>query len=160
MQSVQIINADSAEYVERVRTLFREYAEALGFSLCFQGFDEELIGLPGKYSRPKGRLLLARLNDADVGCVAVQPLSPLICEMKRLYLRPQFRGSGAGRLLAQAAIREAAAANYQAMRLDTIEPLMSAAVALYRTLGFREIAPYRPNPIPGALYMELPLSRA
>jgi ribosomal protein S18 acetylase RimI-like enzyme len=158
-EGLQIVHADGPEYVEGIRTLFREYAEALGFSLCFQGFDEELIGLPGKYSRPNGRLLLARLNDADVGCVGVQPLSPLICEMKRLYLRPQFRGSGAGRLLAQAAIREAAAADYQAMRLDTIEPLMSAAVALYRTLGFREIAPYRPNPIPGALYMELLLSR-
>jgi putative acetyltransferase len=157
MESVEIIHADSVEYAERVRTLFREYAETLGFSLCFQGFDEELNGLPGKYSRPEGRLLVARLDDKDVGCVAVQALSPGICEMKRLYLRPAFRRGGVGRLLAEAAIREATAASYQAMRLDTIEPLMSPAVALYRTLGFREIAPYRLNPIPGALYMELAL---
>jgi ribosomal protein S18 acetylase RimI-like enzyme len=159
MQSVQIIHADSAEYAERVRTLFREYAETLGFSLCFQGFDEELNSLPGKYSRPKGRLLVARRNDEDVGCVGVQPQSPGICEMKRLYLRPAFRRSGIGRLLAEAAIREATAAHYQAMRLDTIEPMMPAAVALYRTLGFREIAPYRANPIPGALYLELSFRR-
>ena len=152
-----IIDADSPEYVEVVRALFLEYAESLGFSLCFQGFDQELAQLPGKYSRPQGRLLLARADGEHAGCVGVQPASADLCEMKRLYVKPAFRGRGIGRALAEAAIREAGAANYEAMRLDTVEPLMSAAVAMYRTLGFDEIQPYRPNPIAGALYMELRL---
>lgn len=156
-QTHQIIHADDAEYVEVVRTLFLEYAESLGFSLCFQGFDEELARLPGKYARPQGRLLLARFNTQDAGCVGLKPLSPDVCEMKRLYVRPAFQRRGLGRALAEASIREAGAAKYQVIRLDTIEPLMSSAIALYRTLGFREIAPYCPNPIPGALYMELVL---
>jgi putative acetyltransferase len=150
----QIIHGDSADYVEVVRTLFREYAESLGFSLCFQGFDQELLQLPGKYSRPRGRLLLARVGDEHAGCVGVQPLSADFCEMKRLYVKPAFRGRGLGRALADVAIREAGAAKYQAMRLDTIEPLMASAVRMYRALGFHEIHPYRPNPIPGAVYME------
>jgi GNAT superfamily N-acetyltransferase len=154
----EIVHADSAEYVETIRALFREYADGLGFSLCFQGFDEELSGLPGNYSRPRGRILLARINEGDVGCIAMQPLSADVCEMKRLYVRPAFRGSGIGRFLADAIIREASGAGYRAMRLDTIEPLMPRAIALYRRFGFREIPAYRPNPIPGALYMELRLS--
>jgi putative acetyltransferase len=154
----EIIHADSAEYAESLRQLFREYAESLGFSLCFQGFDEELSQLPGDYSRPSGRLLLARVNGEDAGCIAVHALSPSICEMKRLYVRPVFRGRGIGRALTEAAIREARTASYDVMRLDTVEPLMTAAVAMYRTLGFVEIAPYRPNPIPGALYMELQIA--
>ena len=153
-----IIHADTAEYVEAVRALFLEYAESLGFSLCFQDFDHELAQLPVQYSAPTGRLLLAREEDEDAGCEAIQHLSSDLCEMKRLYVKPAFRGKGLGRALTEAAIREASTAGYGAMRLDTVEPLMSAAVALYRTLGFREIAPYRPNPIPGALYMERPLA--
>ena len=153
----QIVHADATEYVERIHALFLEYAESLGFSLCFQGFDEELARLPGKYSRPEGRLLLVRQDDADAGCVGVQRLESNLCEMKRMYVKPIFRGRGLGRALAETAICEARAAGYQAMRLDTIEPRMSSAVALYRTLGFVEIAPYRPNPIPGALCMELVL---
>lgn len=156
----QIVHGDTTEYVERIRALFLEYAESLGFSLCFQGFDEELAGLPGTYSRPEGRLLLVRQDDADAGCVGVQRLESNLCEMKRMYVKPIFRGKGLGRALAETAICEASAAGYQAMRLDTIEPLMSSAVALYRTLGFREIAPYRSNPIPGALYMELVLTKS
>jgi GNAT superfamily N-acetyltransferase len=150
----QVIHADHADYIEVIRSLFQEYAASLGFSLCFQGFDEELATLPGKYARPKGRLLLLRFDGVDAGCVGVQPLSLDVCEMKRLYVKPAFRGRGLGRVLADAAIREASEAKYRLMRLDTIEPLMSQAVMMYRTLGFREIAPYRPNPIPGALYME------
>lgn len=150
----EIVDADGAEHVETVRALFLEYAESLGFSLCFQGFDHELATLPGSYSRPHGRLLLARLDAEGAACVGVQPATAGICEMKRLYVRPAFRGRGLGRLLAEAAIREACAANYQTMRLDTIEPLMPAAVKLYRSLGFREVEADRPNPIPGALYME------
>jgi ribosomal protein S18 acetylase RimI-like enzyme len=154
-QSLQIVHADDAEHVEVIRALFREYAESLGFSLCFQNFDEELAQLPGKYSRPRGRLLLARVGDEHAGCVGVQPFLSDICEMKRLYVRPAFRGAGIGRALAEAAICETTEAHYAAIRLDTIEPLMGAAVRMYRTLGFYDIEPYRPNPIAGALYMEL-----
>jgi ribosomal protein S18 acetylase RimI-like enzyme len=155
----EIIHADTPECVQRIRVLFREYAETLGFSLCFQGFDDELSELPGMYSRPSGCLLLAGVGGKDAGCIAVHPLSPSICEMKRLYVRPAFRRTGVGRALAEAAIREARVVGYEAMRLDTIEPLMPAAVKMYRALGFRDIEPYRANPINGALYLELRLTR-
>jgi len=116
----EIVHADSEKDVKVVRALFLEYAESLGFSLCFQDFDHELERLPGNYAPPDGRLLLACLNKAAVGCVGVQRLSPDLCEMKRLYVKPGFRGRGVGRALAEAAIREAKAAGYQAMRLDTV----------------------------------------
>jgi ribosomal protein S18 acetylase RimI-like enzyme len=150
-----IVHADSSEHVAVIRLLFHEYADWLGFDLSFQGFDEELAHLPGRYARPDGRLLLAQVGGDLAGCVAIQPLAPGVCEMKRLYVRSAFRGMGVGRVLAENAIHEAKVANYRAMRLDTIEPLMSSAIAMYRSLGFREIEPYRPNPIPGARYMEL-----
>ena len=153
-QPIEIVQAETDDHVKAVRALFLEYAQTLGFDLCFQGFEEELKQLPGKYSRPGGRLLLARYDGVDAGCVAVQSLGSDLCEMKRLFVRPAFRGRQFGRALAEGAIRESRNAGYRGMRLDTIEPLMTAAVALYRSLGFREIEPYRPNPIPGALYME------
>jgi GNAT superfamily N-acetyltransferase len=153
----EIVHADGPEHLPIVRALFLEYAASLGFDLCFQNFEHELADLPGDYGRPAGRLLLARVARDVAGCVAVHQLASGICEMKRLYVRPAFRGSGVGRLLAQAAIDEARNAGYRAMRLDSIEPLMSAAIALYRALGFREIPAYRPNPIAGAVYMELSL---
>ncbi len=134
-----------------------EYAESLGFSLCFQGFDKELAGLPGDYAPPDGRLLLAEYGGELAGCVALHRLEPEICEMKRLYLRPQFRGKGVGRTLAETAIAEARSIGYRLMRLDTVEPIMKDAVAMYHRLGFKEIAPYRANPIEGAMYMELEL---
>jgi putative acetyltransferase len=137
--------------------LFLEYANSLGFSLCFQSFDQELAGLPGDYAPPDGSLLLAEFEGQAAGCVALHRLGPDACEMKRLYLRPQFRGQGAGRALAESAIAAAVEIGYRRMRLDTVEPAMRDAVALYRQLGFIEIAPYRPNPIPGAIYMELEL---
>jgi putative acetyltransferase len=140
-----------------VRELFLEYANSLGFSLCFQGFDQELAGLPGKYAPPQGRLLLAELSGKPAGCVALHPLQPDIAEMKRLYVRPEFRGKGVGIALMNAILREAKQIGYQRLRLDTIQPLMSDAIAMYRRFGFYEIAPYRPNPIAGTLYMELAL---
>ena len=156
--SLEIAEAETVEEIMAARALFHEYAATLGFDLCFQGFDEELAQLPGKYARPSGCLLLARVDDEQAGCVAVQPFAGGVCEMKRLYVRPTYRGRGIGLALAEAAIREATGAKYHAMRLDTIEPLMATAVAMYRRLGFREIPPYRPNPINGALYMELALA--
>jgi putative acetyltransferase len=140
-----------------IRELFQEYAESLGFDLCFQGFDVELATLPGRYARPTGRLLLARAAGETVGCVALRGLEPGVCEMKRLYVRPNGRGTGAGTLLTDAIIAEARAAGYRRMRLDTIAPIMDRAVSLYRRRGFVEIAAYAENPIEGALYLELTL---
>jgi ribosomal protein S18 acetylase RimI-like enzyme len=134
--------------------LFEEYASSLGFSLCFQGFQQEIAGLPGDYAPPRGRLLLARWNGMLAGCVALHPLDTEVCEMKRLYVRPQFRGQGLGKALLNAALAEARALGYRRMRLDTVEPIMQDAVRMYRAYGFREIPPYRENPIAGALYME------
>jgi putative acetyltransferase len=152
-----ITQARSATDMAEARELFLEYAKSLGFSLCFQNFDQELASLPGDYSPPEGRLLLAKHGEETAGCVALHKLQPDICEMKRLYLRPQFRGKGLGRVLAHAAIEEARKIGYKVMRLDTVEPVMKDAVGLYRKLGFYEITPYRLNPMPGTLYMELQL---
>ncbi len=155
--TISIVEASSPEQIEQARELFLEYAQSLGFSLCFQSFDRELAGLPGDYGPPQGRLLLATAGHKAVGCVALHRLEEGVCEMKRLYLRPEVRGSGAGRALAERVIAEARAVGYRRMRLDTIAGTMDAAITLYRRLGFREIAAYRPNPVPGALYMELTL---
>lgn len=141
-----------------MRSLFVEYAQSLGFSLCFQGFDKELAELPGMYAPPEGLLLLAKIGGESAGCAGLHKLEPGICEMKRLYVRPQFRGTGLGRLLAGRLLNEARAMGYRKMRLDTIAGKMDPAIALYRRLGFIEIQPYRANPIPGALYMELELA--
>lgn len=149
--------AESPAQIAQARELFLEYAQSLGFSLCFQDFDKELAGLPGNYSPPEGRLLLAEFNGQLAGCVALHQLQTDICEMKRLYLRPQFRGKGLGRALAERIIAEARQIGYQRMRLDTVEPIMKDAVVMYRKLGFKEIPPYRENPIAGAMYMELEL---
>ena len=152
-----IAQAQSPEQLEQARQLFLEYAASLGFHLCFQSFDKEVAGLPGDYSPPHGRLLLAEHGEKIAGCVALHKLSEDICEMKRLYVRPEFRGKALGRALTERVIAEARAAGYSQMRLDTIVGTMDSAIALYRRLGFREIPPYRENPIPGAIYMELKL---
>jgi putative acetyltransferase len=155
--AVKFFQAESLEQLAQARELFLEYAQSLGFSLTFQNFDDELAGLPGEYAPPRGRLLLAESEGQLAGCVALHPLQAEICEMKRLYLRPQFRGKGFGRVLAERIIEEARKIGYNYMRLDTVEPVMKDAVAMYRRLGFREIAPYCTNPVAGAIYMELEL---
>jgi len=156
---LSILQAESPPQIAQARELFLEYEQSLGVSLCFQNFDRELAGLPGDYAPPSGRLLLAELSGELAGCVALHEFEPQLCEMKRLYLRPTFRGRGLGRVLAERIITEAREIGYESMRLDTIEPIMKDAVAMYHKLGFREIAPYRPNPIAGAMYMERTLRR-
>jgi ribosomal protein S18 acetylase RimI-like enzyme len=151
----RLIEAASPEHVEQVRTLFLEYAKSLSFSLCFQSFDEEVKNLPGNYASPSGRLYLSLLDSRPAGCIALRKLDEDICEMKRLYVRPEARGHGLGRILTERVIAAAREIGYKRMRLDTIASSMKEAVELYRRLGFKEIAPYTKNPIEGALYMEL-----
>jgi GNAT superfamily N-acetyltransferase len=155
--SIQFLQAESATQIAQARELFLEYAQSLGFSLCFQNFDKELAELPGDYVPPSGRLLLAHYQHHLAGCVALHKLQDGICETKRLYLRPQFRGKGLGLALAERIIAEARQIGYGKMRLDTVESVMKDAVTMYRKLGFREIPPYCSNPIPSAVYMELQL---
>jgi putative acetyltransferase len=156
-KDLQISQAESSRHIAQVRELFLEYAQSLGFSLCFQNFDEELASLPGEYAPPEGRLLLAEFAGQVAGCVALHKLSAEVCEMKRLYLRPQFRGKGLGRVLAERIIAEAREIGYRRMRLDTVEPVMKDAVGMYRKLGFKEIDAYCANPVAGAIYMEVEL---
>lgn len=150
---IAVRSAAAPDDMDTVRSLFLEYGRSLNFSLCFQGFEQELAGLPGCYASPKGRILLA-IDGADAaGVVALRPLDHGICEMKRLYVRPAWRGYDIGRRLARAIIEEGRALGYRAMRLDTHES-MQAAIALYRALGFREIAPYYGNPMEEFRYYE------
>ena len=151
------VQVESAAQVAQARELFLEYERSLGVDLCFQNFEQELAGLPGHYAPPDGRLLLAEYEGQLAGCVALHKWESGVCEMKRLYLRPSFRGKRLGRVIAETVITEARSIGYERMRLDTIEPIMKDAVEMYRKLGFREIAPYRANPMAGAMYMELQL---
>lgn len=144
----------TAHDLAAIRALFREYVEALGVDLGFQGFEEELRDLPGDYAAPRGALIIASDGTTPLGCVGVRPLEQEIAEMKRLYVRQVGRNLGLGRALAQAAIQHARETGYHAIRLDTL-PQMAQAQALYRSLSFRPIAPYRHNPIPGTAYLEL-----
>jgi ribosomal protein S18 acetylase RimI-like enzyme len=158
MSPFLIASATDPADIEAVRALFLEYAQSLGFSLCFQGFDRELTTLPGSYAPPRGRLLLARVGGDVAGCVGLRPLEGERCEMKRLYVRPACRGLGLGRRLAETAIAEARAIGYPVMVLDTIESMV-AARRLYAGFGFREIPAYYHNPLDGVIYAELDLTR-
>jgi ribosomal protein S18 acetylase RimI-like enzyme len=154
-QAISIDPAEGAAEMAVVRELFLEYAGWLDFDLCFQDFDQELATLPGAYAPPEGGLWLARVGGAPAGVVGLRPLDEGVCELKRLWVRPAFRGHGLGRRLTETAVAAARAAGYRAMRLDTIGSQMQAAGALYRALGFRETAPYYDNPHPEVLYLEL-----
>jgi ribosomal protein S18 acetylase RimI-like enzyme len=156
--TMNIVQAHSEEDIQQARELFRAYAASLDFDLSFQNFEQELAELPGAYAPPMGRLLMAIVEGQIAGCVALRPLQPGVCEMKRLYLRPAFRGKALGRRLIEALIAEARQIGYERMRLDTV-PSMVAAIDLYRSLGFQEIEPYTPNPVTGALFLELDLRR-
>lgn len=153
---MEVVDGHVAEHVPVVRALFEEYAAALGVDLGFQDFDRELAELPGEYAPPGGRLLLALDGGNPAGCVALRPFEPGVCEMKRLYVRSAFRGTGLGRLLAERIVGAGRDAGYERMRLDTL-PAMAAARGLYESLGFVEIEAYRPNPIHGTTYFELVL---
>lgn len=153
-----VIRTATDDDLEQVRVLFREYAASLGFDLCFQGFEQELASLPGRYAPPSGCLLLAVVGGEPAGCVALKELAGGACEMKRLYVRQRYRGAGLGRILATRIVEEVRRIGYHAIRLDTVPSVMGGAVALYRSLGFLEIPAYCFNPVPGALYMELVLS--
>ncbi|HKY26663.1 MAG TPA: GNAT family N-acetyltransferase [Pyrinomonadaceae bacterium] len=152
---MRTVQAETPEQIELARKLFEEYAAWVEISLCFQNFDQELAGLPGDYTPPSGRLLLAYEEDQLAGCIALRELENGACEMKRLYLRPNFRGRGFGRELAEKIIDEARRIGYKRMCLDTLPGRMDHALSLYRSLGFKEISPYYVNPVPGATFMEL-----
>ena len=153
---LSIIQARDSGEVQRARTLFEEYAASLNFDLCFQNFDQELNNLPGEYSPPQGCILLAMQHEQPAGCVALRGLDDGVCEMKRLYVRPAYRGLGIGKALTAAIIAEARRTGYKKMCLDTV-PSMYEAQGLYESLGFQDIEPYRYNPVCGTRFMELRL---
>ena len=144
-------------HLPEIRALFREYETFLGVDLCFQGFEEELTDLPGKYEPPRGALLIAFVNKQVAGCVALRPLDNGCCEMKRLFVRPEYRGLGLGRQLAHRIIEESKEIGYERMRLDTLE-FLEGAIHLYRSLGFKQIGSYYDNPLEKVSYWELDLA--
>jgi putative acetyltransferase len=155
---INIVRAQSPHQIDEVRRLFREYEQFLGVDLCFQSFEEELAGLPGLYGPPDGMLLMAMDGRQPIGCVALRKVEDGVCEMKRLYLKAQYRGLGLGQRLAERIVSEAAALGYRVMRLDTLDRLKEA-MGLYESLGFRRREPYYGNPLPGVVYWELDLDR-
>jgi ribosomal protein S18 acetylase RimI-like enzyme len=155
---MNIRGAESAEDIELVRGLFREYQISLVIDLCFQNFEVELAKLPGKYAPPEGRLYLAFEEGQAVGCAGIRKIEAGVCELKRLYVPPAFRGRGIGRRLALQAVNDAREIGYGRVRLDTL-PSMQRAQELYKSLGFRPIAPYTNNPVVGAVFLELRLTQ-
>ena len=155
---VTLTEAQTPADIIAVRELFIEYAAWIGFSLAYQNFEQELASLPGKYAGPTGLLLLARVDEAPAGCGAIRQLEPSVCEMKRLFVKPEFRGCGLGRKLAETLIGEAPEMSYSAMRLDTVAAKMGNAVRLYKELGFHEIPAYYSGARAGTLYFELRLT--
>jgi len=158
-EGITVTSACSTADMEHVRALFIEYQKWLDVDLYFQGFDEELLSLPGAYAPPRGRLLLARIDETVAGTVGMWPLGADVCEMKRLYVRPSYLGRGLGRRLAGAIVDEAKAAGYARMRLDSLERLV-AARTLYESMGFARIPAYYDNPLDGVLFMQLDLTEA
>ena len=156
--SVAVTPARGPDDLEQARALFREYAGWLGEDLCLHGFGPELEGLPGAYAPPGGRLLLAHLDGEPAGCVALRPLRNETCELKRLYVRPAYRGRGVGRALVGCALAAAREAGYRRVCLDTLPRRMAEAQALYRSFGFTPVEPYAAAPIPGAVYLGLALA--
>ncbi|MCA1589680.1 MAG: GNAT family N-acetyltransferase [Acidobacteria bacterium] len=150
-----IIEAKTGRQIDAARSLFREYESWLGLDLCFQGFEDELRSLPGKYASPDGRLLLATCDGQPAGCIAMRKLETDACEMKRLFVRDEFRSLGLGRRLIEKTIEAARGAGYKSMRLDTYPAKMAKAVKLYKSYGFAPIPPYYDNPNEGVLFMEL-----
>lgn len=151
---IEIIRAETPEAIEQARSLFREYEAWLGISLCFQNFEEEVANLPGRYAAPDGRLFLAFVDENPAGCIALRKLEEGVCEMKRLFVREDFRGRKIGIILIEKLIEEAKAIGYQKMRLDTYPAKMANAVKLYESHGFREIPPYYDNPHGEILYLQ------
>jgi len=156
---MKLVQVESDEQVQQARGLFEEYAAWVGFNLCFQNFDKELSELPGDYAPPNGRLLLAVENDQVAGCVALRKIGEGIGEMKRLYVRPEFRGKGLGRTLTETIIEAARDLGYRRLRLDTLPGKMDQAIAMYRSLGFKDIERYYNNPYETAAFMELLLDQ-
>jgi GNAT superfamily N-acetyltransferase len=154
---IEIIQAETPEQIEETRKIFREYEAWLDLDLCFQGFEQELANLPGKYSLPDGRLFLAMSAGKVAGCIALRKLEDGICEMKRLFVRDDFRGQKIGISLIEKLISEAKEIGYRKLRLDTYPPKMGKAVKLYESHGFIEIEPYYHNPHGKTLFMELQL---
>ena len=150
----EIIQAESDKDVNCERELFRKYEAWLGLDLCFQGFEDELRTLPGRYAMPEGRLLLANAKQNAAGCIALRKLDETTCEMKRLFVRDDFRGSGLGNTLVNRLTADARQIGYSKMRLDTYPPKMAKAVKLYESHGFYPIPPYYDNPHDGVLFME------
>lgn len=155
---IEIVQAETPAQIEQARELFREYEAWLGLKLCFQNFDEEVANLPGKYSKPNGRLFLAFSDEKLAGCIALRKLEDGVCEMKRLFVRSDFRGRKIGNILIEKLIEEAAGIGYRKMRLDTYPPKMPEAVRLYKSHGFREIPAYYHNPYGETLFMEKDLA--
>jgi putative acetyltransferase len=156
-QSIRIVKAAISEEFQVFRLLAKELLAEYGFDVSFQNVDEELAHLPGKYASPQGAILLAFVHDTPAGCVAMRPLEDGICEMKRLYVHPEFRSLKLGRLLTERLLEEAKASGYRFMRLDTRREQMHRAIAIYSSLGFYEIPPYNVNPFPDTYYMECDL---